>query len=37
MLAALRADVIWCAGVKGDHTADKSPVALFVCSDRDCS
>jgi 7-cyano-7-deazaguanine synthase len=28
MLAALRADVIWCAGVKGDHTADKSPEAF---------
>jgi 7-cyano-7-deazaguanine synthase len=28
MLAALRADVIWCVGVKGDHTADKSPEAF---------
>jgi len=28
MLAALRADVIWCAGVKGDHAADKSPEAF---------
>jgi hypothetical protein len=27
MLAALRADVIWCAGVKGDHTAGKSQAA----------
>lgn len=25
MLASHRADLIWCVGVKGDHTADKSP------------
>ena len=33
MLAALRADVIWCAGVKGDHTADKSPEAFARMSE----
>ena len=33
MLAALRADVIWCAGVKGDHTADKSPEAFAAMSE----
>lgn len=33
MLAGLRADVIWCAGVKGDHTADKSPEAFGVMTD----
>ncbi|UGQ10502.1 7-cyano-7-deazaguanine synthase [Yinghuangia sp. ASG 101] len=30
MLAADRADLIWCIGVKGDHTADKSPEAFGV-------
>ena len=33
MLAALRADVIWCAGVKGDHTDDKSPEAFAAMSE----
>ncbi|WP_229399924.1 7-cyano-7-deazaguanine synthase [Micromonospora okii] len=33
MLAALRADVIWCVGVKGDHTADKSPEAFARMSE----
>lgn len=28
MLASHRADTIWCVGVKGDHTADKSPEAF---------
>lgn len=28
MLAANRADTIWCIGVKGDATADKSPQAF---------
>lgn len=28
MLAANHADTIWCVGVKGDRTADKSPVAF---------
>lgn len=28
MLAANRADTIWCVGVKGDHTLDKSPQAF---------
>ncbi|GIJ29988.1 hypothetical protein Vqi01_51500 [Micromonospora qiuiae] len=33
MLAAFRADVIWCIGVKGDHTADKSPEAFARMSE----
>lgn len=33
MLAAFRADIIWCIGVKGDHTADKSPQAFARMSD----
>ena len=33
MLAALRADVIWCAGVKGDHADDKSPEAFAAMSE----
>lgn len=28
MLASYRADTIWCVGVKGDHTDDKSPEAF---------
>jgi hypothetical protein len=28
MLAANRAEVVWCIGVKGDHTADKSQAAF---------
>ncbi|WP_329431202.1 7-cyano-7-deazaguanine synthase (plasmid) [Streptosporangium sp. NBC_01495] len=28
MLAANRADTIWCVGVRGDHTLDKSPEAF---------
>lgn len=28
MLASHRADVIWCIGVKGDHTVDKTPEAF---------
>ncbi|MEU8656112.1 7-cyano-7-deazaguanine synthase [Actinoplanes philippinensis] len=28
MLASYRAEVIWCIGVKGDHTDDKSPEAF---------
>ncbi|MBA8823791.1 hypothetical protein FHX42_001120 [Saccharopolyspora lacisalsi] len=32
MLASHRARTIWCAGVKGDHTADKSPHAFFEVS-----
>jgi 7-cyano-7-deazaguanine synthase in queuosine biosynthesis len=28
MLAANRADIIWCVGVKGDHVHDKSPDAF---------
>ncbi|MGH3804922.1 MAG: hypothetical protein ACRDTD_33215, partial [Pseudonocardiaceae bacterium] len=28
MLAAHRADRVWCIGVKGDHTLDKSPQAF---------
>jgi 7-cyano-7-deazaguanine synthase len=28
MLAANRADTIWCIGVRGDHTLDKSPEAF---------
>ncbi|SCL13111.1 7-cyano-7-deazaguanine synthase (queuosine biosynthesis) [Micromonospora nigra] len=33
MLAAFRAEVIWCVGVKGDHTADKSPEAFARMSE----
>lgn len=33
ILAAYRADVIWCIGVKGDHTADKSPQAFARMSE----
>ncbi|MEU3455286.1 7-cyano-7-deazaguanine synthase [Micromonospora sp. NPDC006766] len=33
MLAAFRADVVWCVGVKGDHTADKSPEAFARMSE----
>lgn len=33
MLAANRADTIWCVGVKGDHVHDKSPEAFARISD----
>ncbi|MEU7802540.1 7-cyano-7-deazaguanine synthase [Micromonospora arborensis] len=33
MLATFRADVVWCVGVKGDHTADKSPEAFARMSE----
>ncbi|GAB3066278.1 7-cyano-7-deazaguanine synthase [Micromonospora schwarzwaldensis] len=33
MLASFRAEVIWCVGVKGDHTADKSPEAFARMSE----
>ena len=33
LLAGLRADVIWCVGVKGDRTADKSPEAFARMSE----
>ncbi|SBT40778.1 7-cyano-7-deazaguanine synthase [Micromonospora narathiwatensis] len=33
MLAGFRADVVWCVGVKGDHTADKSPEAFIRMSE----
>lgn len=32
MLAAHRAEVVWCVGVKGDHTLDKSPAAFTTIS-----
>lgn len=32
MLAANRADTVWCVGVRGDHTADKSPQAFAEIS-----
>jgi 7-cyano-7-deazaguanine synthase len=33
MLAANHGDTIWCAGVKGDHTADKNPAAFARISE----
>ena len=33
MLASHRANMIWCVGVKGDHTADKSPEAFARMSE----